>query len=240
MNSRQHASTPLPEPLPPPAIPVLFQDADLVAVDKPAGLLVHRTPMSGDRIALHQLLAAQLGERLFGVHRLDRGASGVLVFGRSAEAARTLHSALRSPTSAKIYLAVVRDVAPEQLRIDRPLKGKSGQPQPATTELRRLARVDRHSLVEIRIRTGRRHQIRRHLKGIAHHVLGDTTHGKGRINAYLREHFGLPRLALHAWHLEFFHPFTGEYTALRAPLAEDLRAFLLRLPGADPRQIAEL
>ncbi|MEM7201300.1 MAG: pseudouridine synthase [Planctomycetota bacterium] len=221
-------------------IEVLQHDEHYWAVDKPPGILVHRTPMSGDRTALHQLLTEQLGERLFGVHRLDRAASGVLLFARSSEGARALHDAVRAASTVKEYLVCVRDHAPPEFVIDRPLKGRSGEPQPARTECTRLATVDRHSLLRVRTRTGRRHQIRRHLEREAHHVLGDTSHGKGRINAYLREHYGLPRMFLHAWRLAFFDPWTGCRIELRAPLAEDLRAFLLRLPGADRDLVASL
>jgi tRNA pseudouridine65 synthase len=223
-----------------PAIPVLWSDDDLVAVDKPPGILVHRTPMSGDALALHQVLLAQIGAPLFGVHRLDRAASGVLLFARSSEAARAVHEAIRAPSAVKEYLVAVRDETEEEFVVERPLTGRNGEKQPARTECRRLARIDRHSLLLVRTRTGRRHQIRRHLKGIAHHVLGDTSHGKGRINAYLREHYGLPRLFLHAARLAFVHPVSGASIDVRAPLAGDLRAFLLRLPGVDPAMVAGL
>lgn len=221
-------------------ITVLHRDPYFWAVDKPPGILVHRTPMSGDRIALHQQLTKQLGEPLFGVHRLDRAASGVLLFARSGEAARSMHDAVRAASTKKEYLVCARDHTEPRFTIDRPLTGRSGEPQPACTECELLSVVDRHSLLRVRTRSGRRHQIRRHLKGAAHHVLGDTSHGKGRINAYLREHYGLPRMFLHAWRLSFFHPWTGERVELCAPLAEDLRAFLLRLPGVDRELVASL
>ena len=221
-------------------VPVLWSDDDLVAVDKPPGILVHRTPMSGDARALHQVLVAQIGAPLFGVHRLDRAASGVLLFARSSAAASAVHEAIRAPSAVKEYLVAVRDETPEEFVVDRALKGKSGEAQPARTECRRLARIDRHSLLLVRTRSGRRHQIRRHLKGIAHHVLGDTSHGKGRINAYLREHYGLPRMFLHAARLGFDHPASGARIDVRAPLAADLRAFLLRLPGIDAALVAGL
>lgn len=221
-------------------ITVLHRDPHFVAVDKPPGILVHRTPMSRDRTALHQLLTKQLGEKLFGVHRLDRAASGVLLFARSSEAAKALHDAIRAPSTVKLYLVCGRDHTEQSFTLDRPLKGRSGEPQPARTDCELVAHVDRHSLLLVRTRTGRRHQIRRHLETAAHHILGDTSHGKGRINAYLREHYGLPRMFLHAWKLEFFHPFTGARIALHAPLAADLRAFLLRLPGVEEGLVATL
>ena len=179
---------------------------------------------------MHQLLTAQLGERLFGVHRLDRAASGVLLFGRSSAAASVLHDAIRAESTVKEYLVAARDLTPEEFSIERPLKGRSGQALPARTDCTRLATIGRHSLLRVRIRSGRRHQIRRHLKHLAHNVLGDTTHGKGRINEYLREHYGLPRMFLHAWRLAFNHPVTGERIQVEARLPDDLRSFLLRVP----------
>ncbi len=196
--------------------------------------------MSGDRESAHQLLTAQLGERLFGVHRLDRGASGVLVFARSSEAASVLHDAIRADSTIKEYLVAARDRTPESFTIDKPLKGRSGQALPARTECTRIATVGRHSLLRVRIRSGRRHQIRRHLKHLAHNVLGDTSHGKGRINAYLREHYGLPRMFLHAWRLTFDDPFTAEPRRLEARLPDDLRAFLLRVPEFDAAILEQL
>jgi len=196
--------------------------------------------MSGDQHSVHQLLTAQLGERLFGVHRLDRAASGVLLFARSSAAASVTHDAVRAEGTVKEYLVAARDITPESFSIDRPLKGRSGQALPARTDCTRIATVGRHSLLRVRIRSGRRHQIRRHLKHLAHNVLGDTSHGKGRINAYLREHYGLPRMFLHAWRLSFDHPVTTARVELEARLPDDLRAFLLRVPEFDPRAIEGL
>lgn len=181
-----------------------------------------------------------MGGPLFGVHRLDRPASGALLFARSSDAARDLHAALQHGSARKEYLVAARDATPESLVIDRPLKNDKGVPQPARTECERIASIGRHSLLKVRIVHGRRHQIRRHLKDRAHNVLGDTTHGKGRINAYLREHYGLPRLFLHASRLAFTHPRTRQRVEIVAPLALDLRGFLLRVPEFDPRVLDRL
>jgi tRNA pseudouridine65 synthase len=219
---------------------ILYRDDDCIAVDKPPGMLVHRGPIAGDRCSVYQVLTAQLGERLFGVHRLDRAASGVLLFARSSAAAKALHDAVRAQSTVKEYLVAARDLTPESFTIDRPLAGRSGQALEARTECARIASIGRHSLLRVRIRSGRRHQIRRHLKHLAHNVLGDTTHGKGRINAYLREHYGLPRMFLHAWRLAFDHPVTGARVQVRAPLPDDLRSFLLRVPEFDPAVLEQL
>lgn len=195
---------------------------------------MHRGAIAGDRDSVHQQLTAQLGERLFGVHRLDRAASGVLLFGRSSAAASVLHDAVRADSTVKEYLVAARDLTPESFSIDRPLKGNSGQALPARTDCTRIATLGRHSLLCVRTRSGRRHQIRRHLKHLAHNVLGDTSYGKGRINEFLREHYGLPRMFLHAWRLTFDHPMSGERVVVEARLPDDLRQFLLRVPEFDP------
>ena len=123
---------------------------------------------------------------------------------------------------------------------DRPLTGEHGNKQPASSEFERIAEFSRCSLLRVRITTGRRHQIRRHLDGLAHQIIGDTTYGKGRINQWFRENYGLPRMFLHAARLAVAHPATGEPLDLRAPLPDDLRAFLTRLPDVDAELVAAL
>lgn len=199
-----------------------------MVVLKPGGILVHRSELSGERDVLLQRVRDQLGQPLFPVHRLDRPTSGALVFALSPEDARATHDALRAPEAHKQYLALVRGVTPERFVSERPIGGKE-----ARTEFERVAQVAECSLLEVTPRTGRRHQIRKHLDHLAHHVLGDTSHGKGRINRFFRETYGLPRLFLHAHRLGFAHPREARRVEVLAPLAADLRAFLARLPGCD-------
>jgi tRNA pseudouridine65 synthase len=219
-------------------IPILHLDDDLVVASKPGGLIVHRTRESSDRVFLLQELSAQVGRFLYPVHRLDRAASGAIIFAFSSEAARLLQAALGAEDARKEYLTLVRGSTPERWESDLSLKNENGVPQAARTSFERLAELFRLSLLRARIWTGRRHQIRRHLARAAHQVLGDSTYGKGRINAFFRETYGLPRLFLHAERIEIAHPRTGERLAVRAPLAEDLREFILRLPDC-PREIVE-
>lgn len=212
---------------------ILHQDGALVAVEKPGGLLVHRTRESSDRVFLLQELREQLGRYLYPVHRLDRAASGVIVFAFSSQGARCLQESLARDDTRKEYLVLVRGETPGQWTVERPLSGERGGKQAASSTFRRLSTFSRCSLILARIHTGRRHQLRRHLSSCAHQIVGDTTYGKGRINRFFREEYGLPRLFLHAWLLSFRHPVTGEELVLRAPLASDLRAFLERLPDFD-------
>ncbi|MBL4847666.1 MAG: pseudouridylate synthase [Planctomycetes bacterium] len=201
-----------------------------MVVSKPSGILVHRTAMSRDSVFLLQQVRDQINRILYPVHRLDRPTSGALVFGLTSEDARRVHDALKTPSSLKEYLVLVRGETPESWISERPVKGKE-----AWTEFERVATFSRSSLLEARLKTGRRHQVRKQLAHAAHQVLGDTSYGKGKINAFFRETYQLPRLFLHAHRLHFDHPRTGEPVEILAPLAPDLSAFLSRLPDV-PRQ----
>ena len=229
---------------------ILYRDDALVVVNKPGGLLVHRTRESSDRVFLLQELGAQLGCFLYPVHRLDRATSGAIAFAFTPEGARALQEILSADDTCKEYLALVRGEAAERGEIDRPLTGDTGVRRPARTEFERLAHLPELtiargglSLLKVRISTGRRHQIRRHLAHLHHHILGDTSHGKGRINRDFREAFGLPRLCLHAWRLSIRHPDSSDDDTrldVRAPLADDLRTFFSKLPGMPAGLLEEL
>jgi tRNA pseudouridine65 synthase len=224
-------------------VDIVYQDQSIVVVAKPAGLLVHRTDEAPDRIAVLQLARdATGGAHLYPVHRLDRGASGVLVLARSSEAAAVLHQQFEDGRADKRYLAAVRGLPDESAVVDHPIPRREDGPRvPALTEIRRLAtattpleagdaeREQRYSLVEARPRSGRLHQIRRHLKHLGHPVLGDVNYGRSEHNRLCRERFGLVRLALHAASLSFDHPHTGERVHFEAPLPADLREPLERM-----------
>ncbi|MHC4947341.1 MAG: RluA family pseudouridine synthase [Planctomycetota bacterium] len=230
-----------PQVVPAPVVRIVHRDDDLVVVSKPGGMMVHRArgARPGEWFAL-QAVAHQLGGFLYPVHRLDRATSGLLCFALSSEMAAALHAALRSEATIKEYLVLVRGETPETFVSDRPLTSERGEKQPARSEFRRLAVFSRCSLLAARITTGRRHQIRRHLAHLAHQVIGDSSHGKGRINRFFRETYGLPRMFLHARRLVVAHPRTGDRLDLADPLPEDLRAFLERLPDVEPAVVAGL
>jgi tRNA pseudouridine65 synthase len=228
-----------PPPDPPAPLRVLFEDADLVVVAKPAGLLVHPTDQAPDRVTVLQLARdATGGAHLHPVHRLDRGASGVLLLARSPAAAANLQAQLEQGTADKRYLAAVRGAPPEAGPIRR---REDGPRVPARSEYRRLAvvpvplqpgeppRESRYALVEARPLTGRLHQVRLHLKHIGHPILGDVNHGRSEHNRLCRERFGLLRLALHAARLTIDHPTTGARLTFEAPLPDDLRVPLTRM-----------
>lgn len=211
---------------------LLYRDDHLIAVDKPPGLAVHRSRLIGsDEDYLIDRLRAQVGGELYLAHRLDRATSGVLLVARSAEVAAELGRQLMARSVAKAYLAVVRGWPAEEGEIDHPLTGASlrGEARPALTRWQRLATVEvplamgrypqqRYALLEVEPYTGRYRQIRRHFHHVSHHILGDTSHGRGDHNRLIRQHFGLHRLFLHAWRLHLVHPVDGRPLALCAPL----------------------
>jgi len=214
-------------------IEILHQDDACVVVNKPPGILVHRTRESTDQVFLLQTVRDQVGARLNPVHRLDRPASGVLLFATNGDYTRLFQESMARPDADKRYLALVRGETSASFTIDRELTNDGGKKQAACTEFERVAEYDGFTLLRARLRTGRRHQIRRHLSGAAHQIVGDTAHGKGRINAWLREEFGLTRLFLHAERLECAHPSGGRLT-VEAPLAPDLASFLAKFSARPP------
>jgi tRNA pseudouridine65 synthase len=238
---------------------ILYQDDDIVAVHKPAGMLVHRTDIARDsRPVVLQVLRDQLRRHVYPVHRLDRPVSGILLFALDRDCAQRLVESFTAGEVRKSYVAVVRGHTAEWGVIDRPLAEKPGrdggwralEPRPArdaVTEYRRLATAElpvatgryvtsRYSLLEVLPRTGRMHQIRRHLKHIAHPLVGDTTYGDGRHNDVFRKHLHCSRLLLAATSLAFRHPRHGRDLVLTAHLADDFAEVIARLGWVDPTQ----
>lgn len=213
---------------------ILYQDEDYVAIDKPAGMLMHRSPISRDQVFVLQTLRDQLGQRVYPVHRLDRATSGVLIFGLSARAAGLLGERFEARRVEKRYLAVARGWTEESGSIDHPVSDQegSGIARPALTHYRRIARVElpyavdryptaRYSLVSVEPVTGRRQQIRKHFKHISHHLVGDTTHGNGRHNRFFRQQYAIHRLMLMAQRLSFEHPVSTRKIMIEAPPDHD-------------------
>lgn len=231
---------------------LLFIDEHIVAVHKPAGLLVHRSMIDRreTRFAL-QTVRDQLGRSVYPVHRLDKPTSGVLLLALSPAAARALAGSFTAGEVEKTYLAVVRGVTDAEGIVDHPLleepdrmtdrAARSGKdPQEAVTAYRRLADAElpfsvgryptsRYSLVEAKPRTGRRHQLRRHFKHLFHPIIGDTKYGEGRHNRFFRQEFDCCRLLLAAVELSFPHPVRGERVTVRAPIEGDFAAVVEEL-----------
>jgi tRNA pseudouridine65 synthase len=220
---------------------IIYRDDYMVAINKPSGLLVHRSNIDRHetRFAL-QLLRDQLGQYVYPVHRLDKPTSGLLIFALSSDIAKTLSSEFSNQNIEKTYLAIVRGWCEERGTVDHPLKeqfdkmsGKQKIDQvpakDAITHFKRLATVElpfevdrypksRYSLVEAYPVNGRKHQIRRHFKHISHPVIGDAKHGKSLHNRFFQSQFNCHRLMLACTQMKLTHPLTGEPITLNAPL----------------------
>ncbi|PUE49361.1 pseudouridine synthase [Limnohabitans sp. 2KL-1] len=220
---------------------ILYLDDYLAIVNKPSGWLVHRTPLDkGETRFVLQTLRDQIGLHVWPVHRLDKGTSGVLVFALSAEVARLLGQAFESGDGLqKTYRAVVRGWPADEGLIDHALKRMPDdmrterlEVQPAQSRFATLRRFElplpqqgfastRCAEVALTPLTGRRHQLRRHMKHIAHPIIGDATHGKGPLNRAVADLIGLQRLWLHAQSLELRHPVSGQQLRLESPLPSE-------------------
>jgi tRNA pseudouridine65 synthase len=202
-------------------IRIVHRDDRCVAVDKPAGVATHRG-WADDDDALLQRVRDAVGLWVYPVHRLDRGASGLVLFALDKDAARAFSEAW--PEADKRYVAITRGHPPEHVVIDHAIPKAPGEARvPAVTEVWRTETFGRYAVVEARPHTGRLHQIRRHLKHISCPLIGDVRYGKGEHNRLWREKLALHRLALHCTSLSVRHP-GGETLSLTCPIAEDMAA----------------
>lgn len=221
----------------------LYEDDHFVAVHKPANMLVHRTERAPDSKVLLQLVRDMVGHHVYPIHRLDRPASGVIIFGKNSEAAAALCEGFRLGTVRKTYLAVVRGWPEPKGVIDYPLARDRGGPvQDAVSVFKRLRTAElplstgryptsRYALVRVNPRTGRFHQIRRHFAHLRHPLVGDVLHGDGKHNRLFREHFDVHRLLLMAIGLQFGHPFTEKRVHVAAPLDEEVSGVVKKMFG---------
>jgi len=230
---------------------IIYRDEHLIAIHKPAHLLVHRSEIDRHetRFAI-QLLRDQIGQKVWPVHRLDRGTSGVLLFALDPASLAQASQIFEREEVFKQYLAVVRGWPAERGTIDYPLSRQYddherqpdtiGPPQEAITRFERLATAElpfqvdrypssRYALLRLFPETGRRHQIRRHLKHIAHPIIGDSTHGKGIHNRFFAAHFGCQRMLLLCESLQLKHPLTGLPLRLNTRPDEDFSKLLQTL-----------
>lgn len=222
---------------------ILYQDEYIIAVNKPAGMLVHRSWLDKHETQFAmQTLRDQIGQHVFPLHRLDRPTSGVLVFALSSEIASKMMPLFANHEMRKTYHAIVRGWIETGDVLDYPLKEEldkiadkfakeDKEPQEAITEYKPLAKVEvpystghfptsRYSLVEMKPKTGRKHQLRRHMAHLRHPIVGDTSHGDGKHNRLFRENYEARRLMLHASELAFIHPFTQEPLTIKAEFDE--------------------
>jgi len=228
---------------------IIYQDEYLVAVNKPAGLLVHRSMIDKHetRFAL-QMVRNQVGQHVYPVHRLDKPTSGVLLFALNPDIAKIMGEKFANRETDKTYLAVVRGYTEAEGVIDYALKEEldkksdkkarqDKEPQEAVTHYNRLATTElkvavgryetaRYSLLHIKPETGRKHQLRRHLKHIFHPIVGDTTHGDGKHNQLFRDDLDCHRLLLAATSLSFDHPVNGNKVEIKAGLDASFSAII--------------
>ncbi|PIS11486.1 MAG: pseudouridylate synthase [Bdellovibrio sp. CG10_big_fil_rev_8_21_14_0_10_47_8] len=232
---------------------ILYQDQHYIAVHKPAGLLVHRTNLAqGEDQAALQILRDQIGDRVYPVHRLDRPTSGALIFALSPTAARSMSLSIREKQVSKKYVAIVRGHLHKEVHLNYPLKesldkisdkkAQAEKPaQAAETYFRPLAHIElpfavdryptsRYSLIEAQPVTGRKHQIRKHLKHLSHPIVGDVNHGNGKHNQFFAKHFGIQRLMLACTEISFTHPVDHRPILIRCPVANDLHHLIQTLP----------
>ncbi len=239
LNMLGKATNIMPRSLP---LDIIYEDKDLLVVNKAAGMVVHPAPGHVDDtlvnalIALYPDIQRENSEQRPGIiHRLDKDTSGLIIVARNAATHSALADQMKRHAIVKRYLALVEGVvALDQGSIDAPIGRNPRHRQQmaitvvksraARTHFRVQERFDRHTLLLLELETGRTHQIRVHLKAIGHPIVGDPVYGSGSINHGLT----LKRQFLHAYQLKFTHPTTGNAVNLEAPLPEDLQALLDR------------
>lgn len=214
---------------------IVYRDEYIVAINKPHGLLVHKSFIAADATEFAvQMLRDQIGQHVTPVHRLDRKTSGVLLFALNAEVNRALNIQFDRGEPSKTYWALVRGFTADSETIDYPLMKENGQMQEAVTEYKTLQRVEipvalgkhqtqRYSLVEVKPQTGRMHQIRKHFDHIRHPIIGDRPYGCNKQNKLFLERWNMKTMLLHASELTFQHPISGENLSIRASIHSEFQ-----------------
>jgi tRNA pseudouridine65 synthase len=223
-------------------LPILYSDDYFTAINKPCGMLVHRTSIAEDNdpVAL-QLLRDQLNRMVYPVHRIDRPTSGVLLFAHSSEITKTLQDELQKPIAHKKYTALVRGWIHDEMTSDREVKNDRGNLQTAQTKFTPIKQFElsiatdrystaRFSIIEANPTTGRWHQIRQHLAQLRHYIINDRVHGDGKQNKIFTEKVGIREMFLHATSIEITHPVTNEKLNIEAPFPDHWTKFRTELP----------
>ena len=217
---------------------ILYQDSDLIAINKPHGLLVHRSPIATntDTYAVQEL-RNQINQHVYPIHRLDRKTSGVLLFALNKELITDLMKQFEEHTVSKTYWAILRGFTDDEGTIDYALTNDKGKTQEAVTHYKTLARTEvpvpfgkhatsRYSLVEAKPETGRMHQLRKHFAHILHPIIGDRPHGCNKQNKLFLEKWNMGTMLLYARQLEFNHPLKDERISLRAQPSQEFNRML--------------
>lgn len=217
---------------------IIYEDDHLIAINKPHGLLVHRSSIATntDVYAL-QLLRDQVGYHVHPVHRLDRKTAGVLLFSKTAEFVSQIQARLQEDTSMKKYIAFVRGYFPEEITVDYHLTNDKGKTQEAVTHFKCLNHFEldiplgkhttsRYSMIEAYPKTGRMHQIRKHLNHLRHPIIGDRPHGCNKQNKLFLEKWKLNSMLLHAKEMSFIHPIHDEKVSITANQSDEFKRIL--------------
>lgn len=232
-------------------IPILYQDDYCVLVNKPNNVLVHHAHHSRNKIdedSLLQLLQNQLNLKLYPIHRLDRKTSGIILLAKDTSYVSKFQELFTSGKIQKIYYAIVRGFAPNEMIIDSPVKGRDADVyKDAETHLRNLNQIQleipvkpyptsRYSLVELQPKTGRLHQLRIHMNKISHPIIGDPKYGDKNHNVMFENTLQAPHLLLHAGSLEFYHPFLEQTILQKAFFPKEWGSLFERFDWENPIQ----
>lgn len=217
---------------------IIYRDEHLIAINKPHGLLVHRSSIAADvsEFAI-QLLRDQIGQKVYPAHRIDRKTAGVLLFALDKESEIAMQQAFMENRVKKQYLAIVRGFTPDAETIDYPLRKENGALQDALTKYKNLEQAEldiplgkhptsRYSLVLAEPETGRMHQLRKHFAHVFHPIIGDRTHGCNKQNKMFKDKWKMETMLLHAKQLRFAHPVSGEEIIICANLQPEFQSVM--------------
>jgi tRNA pseudouridine65 synthase len=219
-------------------IDIIYQDNYIVAINKPSKLLVHKTKIDrSEKVFAMQLVRDKLNRYVYPLHRLDKPTSGVLLFAIDKEVASAISKDFQKNKIKKSYIAIVRGILKQKKgKIIHSIKNNDIKKEAITyyrvlDEIKLPFSVDvyknaPYSLLLLHPKTGRYHQLRRHLKHISHPIIGDTKYGKGAHNRFFREQFNCNRLLLHAYKISFFHPILKKQIVIKAPLDDTFKDIL--------------
>lgn len=217
---------------------IIYEDESLIAINKPHGLLVHRSDYSGiaDKYAVQEL-RNQIGQKVYPCHRIDRKTGGVLVFALNTKINSLIQQQFANNLVKKTYIAIVRGYTDDKGIIDYPLTNDKGKTQDSITEYKTLGRVEmdlpfgkfntsRYSLVEVYPQTGRMHQIRKHFAHILHPIIGDRPHGCNKQNKLFKEKWNMTTMLLHALEVSFVHPISKRNIFIKADFQSEIKRML--------------
>lgn len=208
---------------------IIFQDEYIIAVNKPPFLLVHKSSECTDKDNLLKQVRNKINQYVYPLHRLDRAVSGIVVFSKSPHLVKEFQTIWHTDKVRKFYLALSKGNFTQSGEFNFALKAENNTFKEALTRYRPLVRFQTSTLLEVEIKTGRHHQIRRHFARRVEHLLGDRKYGKKKYNDYYLNHFDLKRIFLHSHKMELENPINFEKYILRAPLADDLSQTLSKM-----------